>query len=160
MDCPAMKPHRATDPHDWPALLALIQRAFAYMDGVIDPPSSLHRLTPESVAEQARTGEVWVIGHPALACVFLTPKADALYVGKLAVDPPAQGKGLGRALIDLAESRAQALGLPVLELQTRIELTANHATFRQLGFSQTAATAHPGYDRPTSLTFRRPVRGV
>jgi predicted N-acetyltransferase YhbS len=155
-----MTPHRATDPYDWPALLGLIQRAFASMEGVIDPPSSLHRLTPESVAKQARTGEVWVIGHPALACVFLTPKADALYVGKLAVDPPAQGKGPGRALIDLAESRAEALGLPVLELQTRIELTGNHATFRRLGFSQTAATSHPGYDRPTSLTFRRPVRCV
>lgn len=152
-----MTPHRATDPHDWPALLALIRRAFAPMEGVIDPPSSLHRLTPEGIAAQARSGEVWVIGTPPCACVFLTVTPGTLHVGKLAVDPPHQGKGLGRVLLTLAESRARALGLPALELQTRVELRANQATFRHLGFVQTAATTHPGYDRPTSLTFRRPV---
>ena len=52
---------------------------------------------------------------------------------------------------------AVALHLPVLELQTRVELTENHATFRALGFVEVARTAHPGYDRPTSITFRRPV---
>ena len=155
-----MTPHRATDPYDWPALLALIQRAFAYMDGVIDPPSSLHRLTPETLTAQSAQAEIWVIGEPPRACVILTPKPDALYIGKLAVDLPHQGQGHARRLIDLAETRARALGVPALELQTRVELTANHATFRRLGFTQTAATAHPGYDRPTSLTFRRPVGGV
>lgn len=152
-----MTPHRATDPYDWAALLALIQRAFAAMEGVIDPPSSLHRLTPEGIAEQARQGEVWVIGTPPAACVFFTPKEGALYIGKLAVDPLRQGQGLGRALLDLAETRARVLGLPTLELQTRVELTANHAIFQRLGFVQTAATAHPGYDRPTTLTFHRTV---
>jgi hypothetical protein len=49
------------------------------------------------------------------------------------------------------------MGLPALELQTRIELTENHALFRHLGFVQTAATAHPGYTRPTTLTFRHPL---
>ena len=153
-DDPAL-PHQATDPYDWSALLALIHRAFRYMDGVIDPPSSLHRLTAPAIAQQAQSGEVWVIGTPPRACVFLTPRPDALYVGKLAVDPPLQGHGLGRQLIDLAAARARAMGLPALELQTRIELAANHETFRRMGFVQTAATAHPGYDRPTSLTFRR-----
>ena len=153
--CRAMTPHRATDPYDWGALLTLIRRAFAGMEGVIDPPSSLHRLTVEGVAEQAVRGEVWVIGRPALACVFLTVQEDALYVGKLAVDPVAQGRGHGRALLNLAEARARALGLPALELQTRVELVGNHAVFRHLGFVQTGESAHPGYDRPTSLTFRR-----
>ena len=153
----AMTPQRATDPYDWPALLALLHRAFASMEGIIDPPSSLHILTAEGIAEQARTGEVWVIGQPARACVFLTPKPDALYLGKLAVDPAHQGHGLGRALVENAAQRARALGLPALELQTRIELTTNHATFRRMGFIKTAATAHPGYSRPTTLTFRRVV---
>ena len=55
--------------------------------------------------------------------------------------------------------RAKALGLRGVELQTRIELTANHATFAALGFVETERTAHPGYDRPTTLTFRRPLPG-
>ena len=55
-----MQPILATDPYDWPALLALIARAFAYMEGRIDPPSSLHRLTPQGLAA---SGEVWVLGQ-------------------------------------------------------------------------------------------------
>lgn len=158
-DDPAL-PYQAAFPQGAPAILSLLHRAFAYMEGVIDPPSSLHRLTPETLTAEARQTEVWAIGTPPMACVFLTPKQDALYIGKLATDPAQRGKGHARSLLALAETRARALGLPVLELQTRVELTANQATFRHLGFTQTAATAHPGYDRPTSLTFRRPVSGV
>jgi ribosomal protein S18 acetylase RimI-like enzyme len=152
-----MTPYRAEDRADWPAFLRLIQTAFAVMEGRIDPPSSMHGLTPDSIAAQARAVEVWGIGTPPVACVFLTPRPDALYVGKLAVDAAHRRKGLGRRLIDLAETRARALALPALELQTRVELTENHATFRALGFREIARTAHPGFDRPTSITFRRSV---
>jgi GNAT superfamily N-acetyltransferase len=150
-----MTPHRAHDPYDWPALLALITRAFAGMEGRIDPPSSLHRLTPDGIARQAEEGEVWVIGTPPVACIFLTPQGDALYLHKLAVDPDAQRQGHARRLMALAETRARALGLPALELSTRVELFEKHATFRALGFRQVAETRHDGYDRTTSLTFRR-----
>jgi ribosomal protein S18 acetylase RimI-like enzyme len=149
-----MTPHRATDPYDWAALLTLIRAAFSGMEGRIDPPSSMHGLTERSIAEQARSGEIWVIGTPPVACVFLTPKPGALYIGKLAVAEAARGRGHARQLIRTAALRAEVLGLPALELQTRIELTENHATFRALGFRQVGATAHPGFDRPTSLTFR------
>jgi hypothetical protein len=53
--------------------------------------------------------------------------------------------------------RARALGFPTLELQSRVELVENHAAFTAMGFTQTEATAHAGYGRPTSLTFRKPV---
>jgi hypothetical protein len=33
----------------------------------------------------------------------------------------------------------------------------NHATFRALGFAEAGRTAHEGFDRPTSITFARPV---
>ena len=152
-----MTPYSAEAPFDAQAILTLIQDSFAFMERRIDPPSSMHRLTPQDIAAQATEGEVWLIGRPPLACVFLTAKPGALYIGKLAVARSPRGKGLARALIDTAETRARALGLPMLELQTRIELTENHATFRALGFHETGRTAHPGYDRPTSVTFRRPV---
>ncbi|MCU0828240.1 MAG: GNAT family N-acetyltransferase [Tabrizicola sp.] len=152
-----MTPTRATDPALWPAILGLLQAEFAYMQGRIDPPSSLRDLTPDALTRQTETGEIWVIGTPPAACVFFTPKPDALYVGKLAVAGSHRGQGLARQLLNLADTRARALNLPALELQTRVELTENHATFRALGFTETARTAHPGFDRPTSITFRRPV---
>lgn len=135
-------------------VLTLIQTTFADMEGRIAPPSSMHWLTLESVTKQAETGEVWGIGDPVQACVFLTPRPYSLYLGKLAVARDAQRQGLARRLIALARSRAEDLGLPNVELQTRIELVENHATFEALGFREIARTAHPGYDRPTSITYR------
>ena len=154
-----MTPVRLTTGDDPAPVLALIRTAFAYMDGRIDPPSSMHRLDAAEVARQAETGEVWVIGPAAdpSACVFFTAKPGALYIGKLAVAEAARGQGHARSLVALAENRARALALPALELQTRVELTENHATFERLGFTRVGGTAHPGYDRVTSLTYRKPV---
>ncbi len=152
-----MTPHRAEGSYDWHALLALIHRAFAGMQGRINPPSSLHALTAADLAKPGH--EVWVIGDPVQACVVLTPKPARLYLGKLAVDPALQGKGHGKTLISRAETRARALRLPVLQLETRVELTENHAYFRHLGFTETARTAHPGFAHPTSITFTKAVAG-
>lgn len=141
---------------DDPALadvLALIRQAFAHMDGVIDPPSSMQRLTVADL----QGPEVWAIGTPIVACVVLTPRADALYLGKLAVSETARGRGLARVLVDTACARARDMGLADVELQVRVELTGNQAAFRAMGFAETGRTAHAGYDRPTSITFRRTV---
>lgn len=156
-----MKPRQVSPDEDTAPILALLHRAFAQMEGRIDPPSSLHRLTPSGIAEQARMGEVWVIEDKA--CIFLTPQCDAtppdLYIGKLAVDPTARGQGLARHLIKLAEDRAAVLGLSRLVLQTRVELVDNHAIFQHLGFVKTAEIAHDGFDRPTSYRFEKSLRG-
>jgi ribosomal protein S18 acetylase RimI-like enzyme len=89
--------------------------------------------------------------------MLLTPQADTLYLGKLAVAEGARGRGLARVMVDHACARARALGLAHVTLQTRVELVENHATFARLGFVEIARAAHPGYDRPTSITYRRPV---
>ncbi|MBT9371528.1 GNAT family N-acetyltransferase [Rhizobium sp. CSW-27] len=143
---------------DWTGLLALIRTAFAYMDDVIDPPSSAHRLTPESLAEKAR-GEICYLaledGVP-VGCIFLKPEApDCLYVGKLAVLPRLQGKGVGRRLLQTAEDEARRRNLSRLRLETRIELMANHATFAAWGFAKTADRSHPGFDRITFIEMQK-----
>lgn len=139
-------------------VLTLIQRSFAYMEGRIDPPSSMTRLTVEAINAQCASGEVWVIGAAPRACVFLTLQDDSLYIGKLAVDQAHRGQGLARRLIDHADLRAQTLGRARLRLETRIELTENHATFQKLGFRITGEGAHDGYARPTYVTMERPVQ--
>lgn len=153
-----MQAHRH-DPDD-PALrdvLALIRAAFAEMEGRIDPPSSVHRLDLMAVAAQTRRGEVWSLGAPPAACLFLTPQPDALYLGKLAVDRAQRRRGLAARLVVLAESRAHALGLARLRLQTRVELTENHRAFRAMSFVETGRTCHPGYRRATSVIFEKPL---
>ena len=155
-----MTPHRITPdyPH-WQGILRLILDSFAYMEPRIDPPSSAHRLTIADMAAQAESGAVWVVEHNAapIACLFANSQADALYLGKIAVADSHRGRGLLRRLIASAENEARARNLPRLELETRIELTENHATFARLGFVKTSETAHPGYDRPTSITMSRTI---
>jgi GNAT superfamily N-acetyltransferase len=146
---------RPLEPADLDEALALIRAEFAYMDGVIDPPSSMHRLSRGDLA--AGPGQVWVTGRPVIACVVLTAKEDCLYIGKLAVSRTMRGRGLARVLIATAEEQARLAGLDWLELQTRIELTDNQRIFLAMGFAEVARTAHAGYDRPTSITFRRRV---
>ena len=141
-------------PTDFAAIHALVTRAFAGMHTRIDPPSSLASLTVENLQT---SGEVWAIGNPPAACMILTPYPNHLFLGKLAVDPACQGRGLARALIAHAETRARHFRLPKIQLLTRVELTENHRTFTALGFTQTATFTHPGYPRPTALIFTKDV---
>ncbi|MCU4651927.1 GNAT family N-acetyltransferase [Roseibacterium sp. SDUM158016] len=151
-----------TNPADFSAfapLHALLSDAFAYMAAWIDPPSSMTRLTVDGVEDKARTEDLFVVredGRP-VACLFGTPTDDAYYIGKLAVTQSHRGQGLARALVEAAAARARDLNLHALELQSRVELVENHATFAALGFVEIGRTAHAGYDRPTSITFRRPL---
>jgi GNAT superfamily N-acetyltransferase len=143
----------------WESVRALILDAFASMEGRIDPPSSALRLTPQSMAEDAAKGALLLADQSGalVGCVFVRPKGDALYIGKLAVRPGLQGQGIGGALVDAAKTEARALGLAMLELQTRVELTENHAAFARMGFVKSGETAHEGYNRPTSITMRAKV---
>lgn len=150
-------PRRLTGEEDMAPILNLLHAAFAYMEGVIDPPSSLHRLTAEGIAQQAQEGEVWVLDEPGriIACLFLTPAADHLYIGKLAVADEFRSQGLARQLVDHAAVRANERALTRLVLQSRVELTGNHTAFEAMGFVRSGDTAHAGYDRPTSFTFEK-----
>lgn len=148
-------PRHSTALPDRIAALALLRDAFAYMEGRIDPFSSLHRQTADTLA--GPPAELWVFGEPLAACMVLTPHAGHLYLGKLAVAPTRRGQGLARTMLDAATRRARDLNLSRIRLQSRVELTEVHATFAALGFSEVARTAHPGFDRPTSITMERPI---
>lgn len=138
-------------------LLALIMGSFAYMDDVIDPPSSAHRLTVASLKDKARDeiGLIAEIDGRLLGCAFLRPEPDFLYVGKLAVSPETQGAGIGSGFLAEAEAIARELGKPALRLETRIELTGNHQRFGAWGFVRTAEKSHAGYDRITFIEMQK-----
>jgi GNAT superfamily N-acetyltransferase len=144
---------------DWERVRVLILAAFAYMEARINPPSSALRLTAQSMKADAEKGALLLAERNGdlVGCVFAQTKGDALYIGKLAVRPGLQGEGIGRKLVDAARAEARRLGLGMLELQTRVELTENHATFARMGLVKTGESAHDGFDRPTSITMRGPV---
>jgi ribosomal protein S18 acetylase RimI-like enzyme len=141
----------------WGELLDLIHTSFAYMDGRIDPPSSAHALTAQSLREKARNeiGYVARDGDKITGCVFCRVEPDSLYIRKLAVLPETQGRGIGKRLLTYAEAEARNRDLTILRLETRIELVDNHTTFAAWGFSKTAENSHPGFDRTTSIEMRK-----
>lgn len=144
---------------DWSALLDLLRSAYAYMEPRISPPSSLLRMGVAEFQEKARH-EVLILALESsriLGCAFAAVREDCVYVGKLAVDESARRRGVARKIMEAAESIARQNGKACLELETRIELLENHKTFAALGFAKVAENAHPGFDRPTSITMRRPV---
>lgn len=139
------------------AVFDLLQDSFATMDGMIDPPSSLHRMTRQSVIDHMENEVLLAVleNRKALACLFLTHHADHLYLGKLATASGMRGKGYAKALLDWAETWGRGAGFDRMELQCRVELVQNHVYFQRQGFEKIGETAHAGYDRPTSLTFAK-----
>lgn len=146
----------------WNELHRLLMDSFAYMAPRIDPPSSLLRMGPEELARKAESEKLVLAtdGGRIVGCVFLRREADAIYVGKMAVDARYRGQGISRTFVRIAEKIAKDAGLAWLELQTRVELQENHETFSRLGFVKTGETSHEGYDRTTTFTMRKRIESL
>lgn len=144
----------------WAELWELLLAAFDYQRARIDPPSSLYRLDADALAQKAQ-GETLFLAVESgqlVGCAFAKVKPGCVYVGKVAVKPGRQGQGIGRRLMRAVEHFALQTGMPVLELETRIELVENHQTFAAFGFVRTAEHAHEGYARTTYITMQKPLR--
>jgi len=71
-----------------------------------------------------------------LGCVALEPTADGVFeLSKMAVDPAAQGQGLGRRLLEAAIDRARALGATSLFLGSNTKLGPAVHLYEALGFT-------------------------
>ncbi|EPJ43062.1 MAG: hypothetical protein OFPII_43730 [Osedax symbiont Rs1] len=141
----------------WSELLNLLRTAFAYQQARIDPPSSLQQLNAETIMHKAQQETVFLAyqNTQLVACVFVKNLQRALYVGKLAVLPAAQGQGIGLQMIKVVEEHAINNNCRCLELQVRIELQENQAIFSNMGFIKVAETRHIGYQRATSITMQK-----
>lgn len=155
-----MKAEQLDDEFDrWNDLLELLHEAFEYQRGRIDPPSSLYSLDPKLLKEKAAAERVFVAKDEdsLIGCVFARDTGASIYLGKLAVRPNHQGKGVGRLLVRAVEDYARRSGREVIELETRIELLENREKFEAYGFRKVGENAHPGYDRPTSISMEKQV---
>lgn len=125
------------------------------MEGRIDPPSSLHKMTATSLQQKAEEETLLLAfnENKLIGCCFLADEGEKMYLGKLAVSTTCQSAGVGAALVSFALELCRAQEKRIVELQSRVELEEVHAFFRTFGFQQTSTTTHEGYARPTSLTM-------
>jgi GNAT superfamily N-acetyltransferase len=73
-----------------------------------------------------------------IALIETAARPDHYWIENLAVQPEAQGRGLGKRLLAHAETLALAAGLTELRLLTNGLMAANRALYGSLGFVETA----------------------
>jgi ribosomal protein S18 acetylase RimI-like enzyme len=135
---------RRAVPADLPAIKAIIEAAYAkYRTRMDKPPAPLLRDYGPSIAD----GTTWVIGDPIAAVLTLYPREDHLYVENVAVDPGAQGQGLGRILMEFAERQAADSGFRRMALVTHEAMTENQAIYVHLGYVEVERRVEDGYRR-------------
>ncbi len=135
---------RPATPSDLPGIERVIGRAYARYADLLDRPPApvLHDYQPEVAA-----GYVWVLGEPIAGVIVLIERDDSLLIENVAVDPAAQGRGLGRVLLEFAERQAVGRGLPRLTLYTNEVMTESLAVYLRLGYQEVDRRHQNGYRR-------------
>jgi len=139
---------RAACPEDFEAIARLTVAAYE-ADGQLDGEHG-YRLVLADVPARAEAGELLVAVDDACGAVlgsvlFVlpdTPYAELCGPGEaefrmLAVDPAAQGRGAGEALVRACIDRATALGYRALVICTRSFSAPAHRLYDRLGFVRT-----------------------
>jgi len=100
-------------------------------------------------AELVAGGDVYVWAAPDVVGLLVLRPTDggALMVENVAVDPVAQGKGLGRSMLAFAEQQARERGIDELRLYTHERMTTNIELYERLGWIE--------YDRLVEHGFAR-----
>ncbi|MHB1432593.1 MAG: GNAT family N-acetyltransferase [Streptosporangiaceae bacterium] len=135
---------RPAGPSDLPDIKRVISRAYARYADLLDRPPApvLHDYGPEIAA-----GCVWVLGEPIAGVIVLIERDDGLLIENVAVDPAAQGRDLGRRLLEFAERQAAGRGLPRLTLYTNEVMTDSLAVYLRLGYHEVDRRCEDGYRR-------------
>ena len=82
-------------------------------------------------------------------CVYLELRSPRAYFGMLAVDPQAQGRGLGRFLVHAAEAEARSAGCTAMDIRIVNLRTELPPFYRRLGYADTGVTE--AADEPRAL---------
>jgi GNAT superfamily N-acetyltransferase len=70
-------------------------------------------------------------------CVYVQIDGDGGYLGLLGVDPPRQGTGLGRKMMDAAENYFREAGCRAVNLRVISARTPLPSFYRHLGYHET-----------------------
>jgi ribosomal protein S18 acetylase RimI-like enzyme len=94
-------------------------------------------------------GDVYVWASPDVVGLLVLRPTDggALMVENVAVDPAAQGQGLGPTLLAFAEEQERERGIGELLLYTHERMTANIELYERLGWTEYDRLAEQGFAR-------------
>ncbi len=146
----AVRPARAADA---PRLAEIARAAYApYVAAIGREPPPMLQDFPAAIA----AGRVWVAGAPDGFVLAYAQGAD-WHVENLAVDPAAQGRGLGPALLAAAEAEGRARGHPRVTLYTNAAMAGALALYPRLGYTETDRRVEHGLSR---VHFAKDLRAM
>ncbi len=117
---------------DMPAMVPIINAAFAVEDFIDGTRTDLERLAP-----MFDTGEFLVAEEDGriVGSIYTEVRPEQRgYFGMLSVDPSQQGKGLGRKLIAAAEAHVKSRGCDVMDIAVVNLRTELPPFYRRLGY--------------------------
>lgn len=157
-----MQEIRTATSSDIPALVAVIQAAFAEYHQRLDPPSSAHSKSIASTQQELADGGAFVAisQQDIVGCVFYHPYADHMYLDRLAVLPSHRQQGFAGRLITAVEDHALKSGLSHVRLSVRLALAQNRAYYERLGYQFLQYGTHTGYLNPTYIVLQKVLRAA
>jgi ribosomal protein S18 acetylase RimI-like enzyme len=131
---------------DRAAIEAIVQAAYVpYVPRIGRKPAPM---TDDHAARiSARQTYVIESGGAVRGLAVLVPESDGMLLDNIAVDPAAQGSGLGRALLAFAEAMARKAGFGVIRLYTNAAMTENIALYARIGYGETHRDEEKGFHR-------------
>jgi ribosomal protein S18 acetylase RimI-like enzyme len=126
---------------DIPEIMEVVNAAFEEEAFFVNRP----RTHPAQLAEHLQSGHFLLAhqGAQLLASVYCELRGQRGYIGMLAVNPEHQGTGLGRAMMQAAESFLRTSGCSVAELSVVSVRTALLPLYRKLGYVETGVAEPP-----------------
>jgi len=145
---------RLATPRDLDAVRAIARAAYArYVPRIGREPAPM--LANFAAAQEA--GQLWVVGEPLAGYAVAYPRGDHWHLENVAVDPAAQGRGIGQALMAHVEVLARQGGAAAVELYTNARMTENLQLYPRLGYAETGRRTEDGFDR---VFFRKCLAGA
>ncbi len=142
---------RPADAADLPDVERIVHAAYnKYIARIGKPPGPML----DDYAAYVRSHALWVAGSPIAGLIVLLPEDDHLLLDNVAVDPAAQGQGVGRTLMQFADAEARRRGYRELRLYTHETMVENIALYSRSGWVQTGRGVQNGFAR---VFFRKVI---
>lgn len=134
---------REAGPADADSIASLVNRAFLAESWF----KSTDRTNAAQVRELMSKGVFLLLEEETrlLACVYLEPRGDRVYLGMLSVEQDVQGRGIGRRMMQEAEDFARCQGHVAIDLRivhVRQELPPY---YRKLGYVEAGTEPAPDF---------------
>ncbi|MGJ7550903.1 GNAT family N-acetyltransferase [Pseudomonas alloputida] len=137
---------RRAEPADIEAITELVQAAYSpYIARIGKPPAPMlddYRQVVADVEVHVALHGMQVVGVLVLEC-----EGDEMLLANVAVSPAYKGRGIGKVLMQLCETRSRQAGCNAVRLYTHERMTENIEIYRRLGYAETHRAEEQGFAR-------------